>query len=260
MDMLMDIGCGPGLASLGLASRFAHAIGIDPSQGMISAARSVQVVTAIQEPVRFEVAAAEDLGTDLIPPVAEASIDLVVAANAAHWFDMPKFWAQAARMLRPGGTVAMWASGEVRVHQSMPYAAAMQAAIDEHYEQYLKPYQASGNLLARNRYRDLLLPWTLDPPLADFEKASLFRKERDVGENFFAGIQAMSLKTYERVMSTASPVSRLRTDRPSAAGTEQDVVRILRRRLERILCDAGLNPDEEMKGDVQGVMLMVKMK
>lgn len=26
----------------------------------------------------------------------------------AHWFDMPKFWAAAADVLRPGGTVALW--------------------------------------------------------------------------------------------------------------------------------------------------------
>lgn len=261
INMLMDVGCGPGLACHGLASHFAHAVGIDTSQGMISTARSSQIVTATREPVRFEVATAEDLGVDLIPLVPETSIDLIVAANAAHWFDMPRFWTQAASMLRPGGTVAMWASGEICVHPSVPNAAAMQAAIDEHYEEYLKPYQAPGNLLARNRYRDLLLPWTLAPPLADFEKASLFRKEWDVGEDFFDGVQAMALKAYEKAMSTASPVSRWREDHPTTAGTEQDVVRILRRRLERILYDAGRDPDEEMlKGDVQGVMLMVKRK
>lgn len=26
----------------------------------------------------------------------------------AHWFDMPKFWAAAAKVLKPGGTVAIW--------------------------------------------------------------------------------------------------------------------------------------------------------
>jgi len=26
----------------------------------------------------------------------------------AHWFDMPQFWEQVARLLRPGGTVALW--------------------------------------------------------------------------------------------------------------------------------------------------------
>jgi hypothetical protein len=25
-----------------------------------------------------------------------------------HWFDMPKFWAEAAQVVKPGGTVALW--------------------------------------------------------------------------------------------------------------------------------------------------------
>jgi trans-aconitate 3-methyltransferase len=26
----------------------------------------------------------------------------------AHWFDMTKFWAEAAKVVKPGGTVALW--------------------------------------------------------------------------------------------------------------------------------------------------------
>jgi hypothetical protein len=26
----------------------------------------------------------------------------------AHWFDMTKFWAEAAKAVKPGGTVALW--------------------------------------------------------------------------------------------------------------------------------------------------------
>jgi hypothetical protein len=35
-----------------------------------------------------------------------------VAINAddyqAHWFDMAKFWAKAAKIVKPEGTVALW--------------------------------------------------------------------------------------------------------------------------------------------------------
>ena len=31
-----------------------------------------------------------------------------IIAEAAHWFDWTKFWPEAARVLRPGGTVAFW--------------------------------------------------------------------------------------------------------------------------------------------------------
>jgi hypothetical protein len=38
-------------------------------------------------------------------------ISLTYYPIQAHWFDMSKFWAQAAQLLRPGGTVAIWVRG-----------------------------------------------------------------------------------------------------------------------------------------------------
>jgi SAM-dependent methyltransferase len=129
-DTLLDIGCGPGTAVQTLAPRFVHAIGLDPSEGMITAALSLGGVTSTSEPVRFEVSTAEELGENLSPPIQDSSVDLITAANAAHWFDMSRFWLSAARVLKPGGSVALWTSGDIRVHPSMPNSAAIQAAID----------------------------------------------------------------------------------------------------------------------------------
>jgi hypothetical protein len=36
----------------------------------------------------------------------EDGVDLVVAGQAAHWFDYPKVWKQLTRSVRSGGTVA----------------------------------------------------------------------------------------------------------------------------------------------------------
>ena len=30
----------------------------------------------------------------------------------AHWFDMSKFWVEAAKVVKPGGTVALWTAGK----------------------------------------------------------------------------------------------------------------------------------------------------
>lgn len=38
-------------------------------------------------------------------PFPDASLGLVMAAQAAHWFDRPRFYAEAARVLAPGGTL-----------------------------------------------------------------------------------------------------------------------------------------------------------
>jgi trans-aconitate 3-methyltransferase len=261
LDTLLDVGCGPGIAARGLDSHFAHAIGIDPSEGMIATARSLGGVTSTSEPVRFEVSTAEDLGGNLSPPIQDSSVDLITASNAAHWFDMSRFWPSAARVLKPGGSVALWTSGELSVHPSMPNAAAIQASLDQIQEQHLKPYYAPGNLLTRNRYVDLPLPWTLAQPVPEFDESTFFRKDWDVAENFFVGQPEVDLDTFEKMMGTASTTTRWRQAHPDAVGTERDVVRMLRREIERLLHEAGVEKGKEtVKGAMQGTLLMVKKK
>lgn len=84
LDTVLDVGTGPGVALRTLAKHFPHAIGLDPSSGMIDTARSQGLVTATGEPVRFEVSTAEELGSTLRDAIADNSIDLITAANAAH--------------------------------------------------------------------------------------------------------------------------------------------------------------------------------
>ncbi|KAK5069684.1 hypothetical protein LTR70_010721 [Exophiala xenobiotica] len=261
LGTLLDVGCGPGTAAYCLASRFAHTIGIDPSEGMIATARSLGDAKSTSEPVRFEVSTAEELGRKLSPPIKDHSIDLITAANAAHWFDMSRFWPSTARVLRPGGSVALWTSGHICAHPSMPNADAIQAAMARIEEQYLMQYYERGNLLTRNRYLDLPLPWTLAQPVPEFDESNFLRKEWDVAEKFFADQQEVDLDTFEKMMSTGSAVTRWREAHPDAVGTEHDVVRMLRREIERLLHEAGVEKGQEkVKGAVQGVVLMMKKK
>ena len=262
LNTLLDIGCGPGTATLPLAPHFAHAIGLDPSEGMINNARSLAGTSSTSEPIRFEISTAEDLGSHLSPPIEDSSVDLITASSAAHWFDMATFWQRAARVLKPGGTAALWTIGPARMHPSMPNAAAIQASLDDVEERELKPFIEPGNLLAQNLYVDLPLPWTLVPPVTDFDETAFFRKEwgPENSEEFFAGGGLTAdLDTTERILSTASPVQRWREAHPNAVGTEQDVVRVMKREIERLLHEAGVEKGKEVvKGSVSGVLLMVK--
>lgn len=38
----------------------------------------------------------------------------------AHWFDMPRFWAAAADLLKPGGSVALWTGVRKEVGKCYP--------------------------------------------------------------------------------------------------------------------------------------------
>ena len=63
------------------------------------------------------------------------------------------------------------------------------------------------------------------------------------------------------MLGTASPVTRWREAHPEAVGTEQDVLRIMRRKLEKILHDSGVEEGAELvHGDMEGALLLVRKK
>ncbi|KAJ7746732.1 S-adenosyl-L-methionine-dependent methyltransferase [Mycena maculata] len=266
LDTLVDIGCGPGNAARDLAKYFPEVIGLDPSEGMVSTARSLAGTSSTGRPIRFEVSTAEELGSGLSPPIPDGSVDLITAATAAHWFNMPFFWVSAARILKPGGTVAIWTS-KTGMHHSMPNAAAIRAEMERLGDEYLGPYRQPGSAMAETLYRYMVLPWTLPdtPPIPDFDESSFVKKEwsMDEGEagDFFALPPDLNLDVFERAMGTVSPVIGWREAHPEKVGTEEDVVKIMRRTVEGLLREGGVDPDKTMlKGGVAGVLLLVKKR
>lgn len=95
----LDCGTGNGQAAIGLASHFNRVIATDPSAAQI--ARAIP-----HQHVDYRVAPAEASG------LAPASVDLVTAAQALHWFDIPAFFAEARRVLVPRGAIAVWGYGD----------------------------------------------------------------------------------------------------------------------------------------------------
>ncbi|KAL4885784.1 S-adenosyl-L-methionine-dependent methyltransferase [Aspergillus karnatakaensis] len=260
LDSLVDLGTGPGNVAQNLSKHFTQTTGLDPSEGMIQTARSLSDPNALaQGKIRFEVSSAEEIGSNLSPPIADGSVDLIVAATAAHWFDMPKFWKSAARVLKPGGSVAIWASGGLRADRATPNAEAIDARV-EVFEEEMRPFFAPGNLLTRGLYKDLRLPWTVEPAVEGFEKDSFFRKDWDGVDEFLAkGQPEVDLGTFEKMIGTMSPVTRWREAHPEAVGTEQDIVRRFRRDVEKLLRDAGQELGKErIRGSAQGFLLIVK--
>lgn len=257
LTTLLDIGCGPGPATRALAPHFKEAFGLDPSAGMIAAARSLPNPNAI----RYEISSAEELGHDLDPPIPFGSVDLITAATCAHWFDMPRFWTRAAQMLKPGGSVAIWTPGLLRVHDSVPNYVAVQNAIDDHEKEYLEPYFAPGNFLVKNLYRGLVLPW--DVPEKAFNEETFFRKEWDWTEEGDVGTEKppITMEMVEKLMNTASPVHRWQEAHPDLVGTDKDVVKVLVANITRVLHEAGVEEGKEViRAVFGGVLLVVKKK
>jgi ubiquinone/menaquinone biosynthesis C-methylase UbiE len=92
---VVDLGCGTGLSSRPLIERGANVVGIEPDAEMLARAEST-----LGDRARFQLGRAEAL------PLPDASADLVVSAQAAHWFEEPEAGDEILRVLRPGGSVA----------------------------------------------------------------------------------------------------------------------------------------------------------
>ncbi|KAF3058391.1 hypothetical protein GL218_09496 [Daldinia childiae] len=264
LDTLLDVGCGPGIAVRALSTRFQHAIGFDPSEGMITGAKELGGTSGSGEPIRFEVSAAEDLSG-----IPDGSIDLLTAATAAHWFNMPAFWVRAAQVLKPGGSVALWTYKSAKIADSVPNAAAIQAAVQAFQKEHLAKHMTPGSFLSNNLYVDLPLPWSVKPPVADFDKESFSRIEFGTenegalpGDQIFAvGEPEVDLDQLEALMGTVSTVKRWREANQEKAGTEEDITRIMRREVERLLHEAGVEKGNEViKRAEAGVLLVVKKK
>ncbi len=69
---------------------------------MIEQAKS-STLKGVYPKLTFRKASAESL-----PFVEVGTVDLVVAGQAAHWFDYPKLWPEMKRVIRKGGTLAFW--------------------------------------------------------------------------------------------------------------------------------------------------------
>jgi SAM-dependent methyltransferase len=89
-----DIGCGTGLLARLFLERGCHVFGVEPNPEMRDAGRK-----ALAGLTRFQAIDGRAEATTL----ATASIDLVTAGQAAHWFDADAARAEFARILKPGG-------------------------------------------------------------------------------------------------------------------------------------------------------------
>jgi ubiquinone/menaquinone biosynthesis C-methylase UbiE len=101
---ICEVGCGPGqlLVVLARASPTVRLLGVDPSPVMLRQARTRADRTGVGDRVELLGGAAAAL------PLPDGQVDHVAAVNtAAIWPDLDAGLCEAARVLRPGGTVVI---------------------------------------------------------------------------------------------------------------------------------------------------------
>jgi predicted TPR repeat methyltransferase len=103
---LVDLGTGPGVLALGFAPYVGRVVGVDPETAMLAAARGAAAREGAH--VTFIEGRAEDL------PVEIGSFDVVTIGRALHWMDHAALGPVFARLVAPGGAIAICASFSAR--------------------------------------------------------------------------------------------------------------------------------------------------
>ncbi|KAJ6518850.1 S-adenosyl-L-methionine-dependent methyltransferase [Mycena sanguinolenta] len=170
-DHVVDLGCGTGQATAELLRPpqleadlseedeeplgFTRATGVDPSSKMIDAATEhAATLGARGASLKFVQSPAESLGF-----LQDQSVDMVIAAQAAHWFDWDRLWPELSRVLRHGGTVAFWIYSEFRLPQ-YPHLTPLitEYAQGSDPATSIGPYWEPGRRILNNHLLDIQAP------------------------------------------------------------------------------------------------------
>jgi ubiquinone/menaquinone biosynthesis C-methylase UbiE len=134
-----DAGTGNGQAAVALAGQFDAVVATDASAEQIAAA-------APHPRVRYSVSPAERVD------LPDASVDLVTVATAVHWFPLEAFYAEVARVLKPGGIIAVWSYWWSSVTPEVDRVVAR-------FQAEVAPYWPPERDLVDERYTKLLFPF-----------------------------------------------------------------------------------------------------
>jgi SAM-dependent methyltransferase len=139
-SLAWDCATGNGQAALGLAERFEQVIATDASEA--------QLAQATPHPkIEYRQAPAEQSG------LTGGSVDLVTVATAVHWLDFDRFYAEAKRVLAPGGAIVVWSYNLPRV------TPEISALVDRLSYQIVKAYWPPERRWVDEEYRHLPFPF-----------------------------------------------------------------------------------------------------
>ncbi|MCC6217163.1 MAG: class I SAM-dependent methyltransferase [Polyangiaceae bacterium] len=172
-----DVATGSGQAAVALAAHFREVIATDAS--------AAQLASAAPHPrVEYRIEPAE--ASTLRP----GSVDLVTVAQALHWLDAARFYAEVRRVAAPGGVLAVWCYGRPEAD-----GAELSARLREFHDVELGPWWPEERRAVLDAYRSLPFPfpelrvgrhaitvrWSLDQLLGYLGTWSSLSALRDAG-------------------------------------------------------------------------------
>ncbi|XP_024270915.2 putative methyltransferase DDB_G0268948 [Oncorhynchus tshawytscha] len=214
--LAVDLGCGTGQNSRLMAPHFQEVVGIDISECQLEEARAVAGFNNIT----YRKGTAEEL------PFPDASVDLLTAASAAHWFDQQRFLLEAGRVLKPCGCMALLGFADnFRLH----YGSCGDRLTDicDEFKKVLLPYTSTQVAVANTKLQELYTAI----PFPDKERIECIPLK-----------QQISVRNIVGFMESFSMYQALQRAEPDAATT------LLQRTLDRFLKEMGVtSPDTLME-------------
>ncbi|HWG54257.1 MAG TPA: class I SAM-dependent methyltransferase [Gemmatimonadaceae bacterium] len=160
-ELAWDCATGSGQAAVGLVRHFARVEATDASATQLANAEPHARVT-------YRQASAVASGLE-----AE-SVDVVSVAQALHWLPLDAFFAEATRVLRTGGVMAVWCYDIVRI------APAIDVILDRFGEVTMRDYWAPERRLVMDHYRSVAFPFG-ELPVPGFVMEHEWTREHLVG-------------------------------------------------------------------------------
>lgn len=141
--------------------------------------------------VAYRLAAAEQSG------IPSATVDLITVAQALHWFDLSRFYAEARRVLKPGGVVAAWA------YKLANLTPSLDAVIGHYYSNVVGPYWPAERQLVE-QFEELPFPFReIAPP--PFEMTAEWKLDHLLGylRTWSATQRFMAANQHDPLLSVA---------------------------------------------------------
>lgn len=141
-ELAWDCATGNGQAAESLAKVFRQVIATDASAEQILQARPVKNI-------EYRQAAAEEHFLEA------CSVDLVVVAQALHWFDIAAFFENVDRVLKPGAVIAVWSYGLTTVSEEVD------RVVQKLYGEILDDYWPAERRIVEQQYANIEFPYAL---------------------------------------------------------------------------------------------------